>query len=137
MAETEDVAPGREDATLAVRARRAAAATGSGPRRRGRPSAALRVDEDNLEAQVAQLQRDLRSITTTLSRMGQTAGQELKSEAERRAHELADRGQSAIDSAQDEFGAVERQVKDMIRDKPLTAVFGAMALGFMIAVITR
>jgi ElaB/YqjD/DUF883 family membrane-anchored ribosome-binding protein len=136
MAETEDVAPGRSDDTPAPRARRAAAAT-TGTRRRGRPSAALHVDTDSLEAQVSQLQSDLKSVTTTLSRMGQSAGQQLKSEAGRQAHELADRGQSAIESAQDEFGAVERQVKDMIREKPLTAVFGAMALGFMIAVITR
>lgn len=123
-----DEAPARANggaphaATAAPRRRAAAASSGT---RRPR-SAALKVDADSLEGQVAQLQQDLKSITTTLGRMGHTAGDE-----------LAARGQSAFESAQDEFGAVERQIKDAIREKPLTAVAGAIALGFLIAVITR
>jgi hypothetical protein len=42
-----------------------------------------------------------------------------------------------MENAQDEFSAFEKQIKDTIREKPLTAVAGAMALGFLIAVITR
>jgi len=132
MADTDDVAPTRANGSPTSHStapRRASA-------RRGR-SAALKVEADSLEDQVAQLQQDLKSITTTLGRMGQTAGKELKSTARARADDLAARGQSALDTAQDEFGAFERQIKDTIRDKPLTAVAGAVALGFLIAVITR
>ena len=50
---------------------------------------------------------------------------------------LADRGQSALDAAQDEFSVFEKQIKDTIRETPLTAVAGAVALGFILAVITR
>lgn len=133
----DEVAPTRANgaapqSTTAPR-RRAAAASGA---RRSR-SAALKVEADSLEDQVAQLQQDLKSITNTLGRMGQTAGNELKSNARARADELAARGQSALDTASDEFGAFERQIKDTIREKPLTAVAGAIALGFLIAVITR
>jgi len=134
-----DEAPARANggaphaATAAPRRRAAAASSGT---RRPR-SAALKVDADSLEGQVAQLQQDLKSITTTLGRMGHTAGDELKSSARARADDLAARGQSAFESAQDEFGAVERQIKDAIREKPLTAVAGAIAIGFLIAVITR
>jgi hypothetical protein len=42
-----------------------------------------------------------------------------------------------IESAQDEFNAFEKQIKDTIREKPLTAVAGALALGFILAVVTR
>lgn len=139
MADNDDVAPARANSSAASHStsngprRRAAAASGTG---RGR-SAALKVEADSLEDQVAQLQQDLKSITTTLGRMGQTAGNELKSTARARADELAARGQSALDTASDEFGAFERQIKDTIREKPLTAVAGAIALGFLIAVITR
>jgi ElaB/YqjD/DUF883 family membrane-anchored ribosome-binding protein len=97
----------------------------------------VEAEADTLEAQVAQLQNDLKSITHTLSRMGSTAGNELKSTASARAEELTARGQSALDYAQDEFGAFEKQIKDTIREKPLTAVAGAIALGFVIAVLTR
>jgi ElaB/YqjD/DUF883 family membrane-anchored ribosome-binding protein len=135
MAETEDVAPSRASSTNGHRPRRSSAATGT--TRNSRASRAVEAEADTLEAQVAQLQSDLKSITHTLSRMGQTAGNELKSTASAQAEDLAARGQSAIDYAQDEFGAFEKQIKDTIREKPLTAVAGAIALGFVIAVLTR
>ena len=145
MADSEDTADKANGAAHAAaatvtRAARSARTTtrrvASRTRSRAR-SAALEVEADSLEDQVAQLQTDLRSITTTLQRMGSTAGNELKSSARARADELAARGQSALDSASDEFGAFERQIKDTIREKPLTAVAGAVALGFILAVITR
>lgn len=92
---------------------------------------------DDLEAQVAQLQADLKAITHTLTRLGEEKVGDVKSAAQHRAQSFADRGQAALDSAQDEFGAIEKQIKDTIRDKPLTAVAGAIALGFLLAVITR
>ena len=98
---------------------------------------AVGPDAETLDGQVAQLRADMSSIATTLSRMGSTAGNELKSQAQAQADELTARGQSALNYAQDEFGAIEKQLKDTIREKPLTAVAGAIALGFMLAVITR
>ena len=95
------------------------------------------MEADTLEDQVTQLQADLKSIASTLSRMGQTGATELKATASARADDLAARGQSALDHAHDEFGAFEKQIKDTIREKPLTAVAGAVALGFLLAVITR
>ncbi len=91
-----------------------------------RVRSAVEPDAESLEGQVAQLQNDLKSITATLNRMGQTAGSELKSS-----------GQSAISYAQDEFGQLEKQLKDTIREKPLTAVASAVAVGFILAILTR
>lgn len=91
-----------------------------------RVRSAVEPDAESLEGQVAQLQNDLKSITATLNRMGQTAGTELKSS-----------GQSAINYAQDEIGQLEKQLKDTIREKPLTAVASALAAGFILAVLTR
>lgn len=93
--------------------------------------------EDDLETQIAELQADIKSITKTLQRMGQTTVSGVKSEAMSRAHELADRGQSMLDSAQGEFNSLERQLKDTIREKPLTAVAAAIGMGFLIAIMTR
>ena len=128
MADTEDAAP-----TRAATTPRRSAAANSGTRR-GRSSAA---NSDTLEAQVAQLQSDLQSITRTLTKLGESRVDDVKSAAKTQAQHLIDRGQSALDSAQDEFGALEKQAKDIIREKPLTAVAGAIALGFVLAVITR
>lgn len=130
MADTEDMAPNR--ATAAKSPRRAAANGAARPRR-----TAARVREEDLEKQISQLQSDLRGITTTLTRMGEHKVDEVRSTATRRASELRDKGEEMIESAQDEFNALEKQIKDVIREKPLTAVAGAIALGFLVAVITR
>ena len=126
MAETEAMAPSR------AAPRRNAA---NGATRTGRSSP--RAKPDDLEAQVAQLQNDLKAITHTLGRMGETTVGEVRSTAKARAAEIRGKGEELIESAQDEFGALEKQVKDTIREKPLTAVAGAIALGFVLAVITR
>jgi ElaB/YqjD/DUF883 family membrane-anchored ribosome-binding protein len=91
-----------------------------------RIKSAVAPEAESLEAQVAQLQNDLKSITDTLNRMGHTAGNELRAT-----------GQSALNYAHDEFGQLEKQARDTIREKPLTAVAGAVAVGFMLAVLTR
>lgn len=95
------------------------------------------VTNASLEAQVSQLQNDLKSITQTLARMGENKVDDVRINAQRGARTLADKGQAALDSAQDEFEVIEKQVKDTIREKPLTAVATAVAMGFLLAVITR
>jgi ElaB/YqjD/DUF883 family membrane-anchored ribosome-binding protein len=102
------------------------------PRRR-----VARVKADDLEAQVEQLQADLRSITHTISRMGELGVDEVKTRAKNTAQHVVHSGQSAVETAQDEFSQFEKQIKDSIRDKPLTAVAGAIALGWVLAAVTR
>ena len=126
MADTAEMAPTRATP-------RRAAANGAAPRARRAP----RPKSDDLEAQVTQLQNDLKSITQTLTKMGESKVGEVRGAAKNRAAEIRDRGEEMIESAQDEFNALEKQVKDVIREKPLTAVAGAIALGFILAVITR
>ena len=111
----------RAASTAATRARRATS----------------RAKADDLEAQVSKLQDDIKSIAQTLTRMGENKVGEVRGMAKNRAAEIKGKGEELIESAQDEFGAFERQIKDTIREKPLTAVAGALALGFLIAVITR
>jgi ElaB/YqjD/DUF883 family membrane-anchored ribosome-binding protein len=134
MAESDTAAESRPNG-----ASRTAAATAA---RAARPAAnrtrrANRAKADDLEAQVAQLQDDLKSIAQTLTRMGEGKVDEVRSLAKRRAADIKGKGEELVETAQDEFGAFERQIKDTIREKPLTAVAGALALGFLIAVITR
>jgi ElaB/YqjD/DUF883 family membrane-anchored ribosome-binding protein len=128
------MAPARATNSSTAAARRAASARGGSSRSR---RASSRASSDDLETQVAQLQSDLKSITQTLQRMGEDKMGEVRSGAKQRVAELKDKGEELLDTAQDEFGAFEKQIKDTIREKPLTAVAGAMALGFLLAVITR
>ena len=130
MAETEATAPARTATTSARRA-----ANGSAPATRARRTS--RAKADDLESQIAQLQADLKSITHTLGRMGESKVDEVKGMAKSRAADLRGKGEEMLETAQDEFNAFEKQIKDTIREKPLTAVAGALALGFILAVVTR
>ena len=103
----------------------------------GNGSHRRRTREEDLETQVNQLRDDIKSISNTLTRMGQSTVKDVQNNARQRAQNLADRGQSMLEEAQGEFGSLERQLKDTIRDRPLTAVAGAIAVGFLIAVMTR
>ena len=69
--------------------------------------------------------------------MGEDKVGEVQGMAKRRAADLRGKGEEMLESAQDEFNAFEKQIKDTIREKPLTAVAGALAMGFILAVITR
>ena len=130
MADTADMAPAK-----ATNSTRRASANGAAPAARRRST--TRAKTDDLEAQVAQLQNDIRSITRSIASMGEHRVDQVRSAAKSQASNLFQRGQEAFSGAQDEFGEVEKQIKDTIRAKPLTAVAGAVALGFLIAMISR
>ena len=125
MASTTDMAPNR---TTKAPTRRAA----NGPRR-----AAARHREDELSAQVHQLQADLKAIAATLAGLAEDKVNDAQKIAKREVKNLARNGQNAVEDVQDEFGQLEKQIKDTIREKPLTAVAGAIALGFVLAVVSR
>lgn len=93
--------------------------------------------EQELEAQVAQLQDDLKSITETLRKLtGEKAG-EVKDLAQTELRQLKQRGQDLIEDAQGQAVEYEKQLKDTIREKPLTAVATAAGIGFILALLTR
>ncbi|MBN9315528.1 MAG: hypothetical protein J0I99_07320 [Devosia sp.] len=126
MAATTDMAPNRSATPTRRAANGARRSTARAPQR-----------DDDLSAQVQQLQADLKAIASTLTGLAEDKVNEAQSVAKREARHLAKVGQQAVGDAQDEFGQLEKQIKDTIREKPLTAVAGAIALGFLLAVISR
>lgn len=136
MASTPDMAPNRSSnggTTSRSPARRPSSSRSAA----SRAAAASRSREPDLEAQVQQLQTDIKAIASTLAGMAEEKVGEAQSAAKRELRNLKAQGQSAVEEAQDEFGQLEKQIKDTIREKPLTAVAGAIALGFILAVVSR
>lgn len=115
------------------------APTGTTTRKAGtaasRPPAKTR--EQELEAQVAQLQSDLKSITETLRKLTGEKAVEVRDIAEAEFRHLKRRGKHMVEEAQDQAGEYEQQLKDTIREKPLTAVATALGVGFVLALLTR
>lgn len=96
-----------------------------------------RTREEELEDQVSQLQSDLKAISKTLSKLTGEKVDEAKDYASAEFRQLKRRGQHMLDDAQDQAGEVEQQLKDTIREKPLTAVATALGIGFVLALLTR
>ena len=118
MATTSDLAPGRNPAARASRA--------SG-----------KVREAQLEAQVAQLQDDIKAIAATLARLSNDKVNEVKAVAKSEAHHLQRQAENVVEDVQDQASALEKQLKDTIREKPLTAVASAVGIGFILALLSR
>lgn len=118
MASTTDMAPGASRKSAASRAQ-------------------VKTREQELEDQVAQLQSDLKSISETLRKLtGEKAG-EVRDIAEAEIRHLKRKGQHLVEEAQDQAGEYEQQLKDTIRQKPLTSVATAVGVGFVLALLTR
>ena len=124
MASTTDMAPTRPAAKRAANGTRS-----SRPRKR--------VRDDNLEDQIAKLQTDLKTIAATIAGLADEKMSEARGLAKSEARSLLRSGQEKVSEIQDEFGHMEKQIKDTIREKPLTAVAGAIAIGFCLALLTR
>jgi ElaB/YqjD/DUF883 family membrane-anchored ribosome-binding protein len=110
---------------------------GSTSKRAAAASASASTRGRDLEEQIEQLQQDLKGIAATLAGLAGDKVTEARGVAEKEARHLARTGQHAVDEVQDELGQLERRLKDTIREKPLTAVAGALALGFLLAVVSR
>ncbi|MHA6691078.1 DUF883 family protein [Devosia sp. A449] len=108
------------------------------PTRKPRNSrASSKAREAQLEDQVAQLQSDLKSIGATLARLSNEKVSEVRDAAKGEARNLQRQGQQVVEEVQDQASAMEKQLKDTIREKPLTAVASAVGIGFLLAVLMR
>ncbi|WP_137152935.1 DUF883 family protein [Devosia sp. FKR38] len=117
MATTSDLAPSR---------RKAAASRASAKAR-----------EEQLEDQISQLQNDLKSIAATLSKLTGEKVTEARDVAKTELRHIQRQSQHVIDDVQDQASVVEKQIKDTIREKPLTAVAAAVGIGFILALLSR
>ncbi|HEY4203020.1 MAG TPA: DNA gyrase subunit B [Devosiaceae bacterium] len=93
--------------------------------------------EEQLEAQIARLQDDIKSIATTLSRLSGEKVAEARDTAKGEYRHLMQQGKDAIGAVGDQASDLETQLKDTIREKPLTAVAGAIGIGFLLAILSR
>ncbi|HEY0920364.1 DUF883 family protein [Devosia sp.] len=112
------------------------------PSRKRRPATASRTTEapakdESLEAQVARLQEDIKGIAASIAGIAEDRLADARGMARRETRNLVRSGQQAVEGMTDEVGQLEKQLKDAIREKPLTAVAGAVAVGFLLAMITR
>lgn len=118
MATTPDLAPTRTAKAAGTRAR-------------------SKAREVQLEDQIAQLQADLKGIASTLAKLSGDKVNEVRDIAKSEARHLQRQGQHVVEDVQDQASQLEKQLKDTIREKPLTAVASAIGIGFVLALLSR
>ena len=94
-------------------------------------------NEQALEDQIAKLQDDVRAIASSLSKLSENKISEARATAKKQVRNLVDSGHSVADDLTDQVNAYEGQLLEAIRDRPLTAVAGAIGVGFLIALLSR
>jgi len=127
MAATSEMAPTRT---------RKSSSSGNGGRGNARASRTA-TDDERLEEQIARLQEDLKAIAASIAGLAEEKVSDARGLAKHEARQFVRAGQHAVEEVTDEFGHMEKQIKDTIREKPLTSVAGAIALGFLLAMLSR
>jgi ElaB/YqjD/DUF883 family membrane-anchored ribosome-binding protein len=102
-----------------------------------RGSARSARTQESLEDQISKLQDDIKSIGASLSKLSDQKVSEARSTAKTQYRSLVKSGQHVVDDLTDQVGAYEGQLVEAIREKPLTAVAGAIGIGFLIAMLSR
>jgi len=93
--------------------------------------------EQSLEDQVARLQDDIRTIGASLAKLSDQKISEARGNARVQYSNLVASGQHAVGDLTDQVTAYENQLAGAIREKPLTAVAGAIGVGYLIAMLSR
>jgi hypothetical protein len=109
----------------------------NGSSRSAAQAAKEEAESAELQAQIIQLQNDIKGIAATLAGMAESKVSDAQRLAKAEARNLAKSGQQAVEAVEDEFEQIEQQIKDSIRARPLTAVIGAAAVGYLLAALSR
>lgn len=130
MSTTPDMAPARRKSSASETSSASGASAAMG-------ASLDKSREDELEAQVAQLRSDLQAIGETLKKLTTEKASEAKDLAQTELSHLKRKGEHLVADAQNQAEEYEQQLKDTIREKPLTAVATALGIGFVLALVTR
>jgi ElaB/YqjD/DUF883 family membrane-anchored ribosome-binding protein len=115
----------------------ASPATRRPSRRRRAPAAAATSSEERLEEQIGRLQEEIKAIGGTLAKLTDEKLKEARSTARTQYRSAVQSGQNVVDELSEQGSSYESQLTEAIRERPLTAVAGAIGVGFLIALLSR
>lgn len=95
------------------------------------------ADGQVIEAQIAQLQADLKAIADSIATLANDETHLAKASALSEFEHLAANGKKMFNGLESELLNVEGELKKTIRAKPLTAVLGAVVIGYILALLSR
>jgi len=92
---------------------------------------------EELEAQIAELKREIASLTKGIAAFGSAKVDDYKAGAEKLASDAIAASVRAMEDARDEAVSLERDFERHVRAKPLQSIGIAVGVGFLAALLTR
>ena len=93
--------------------------------------------EDRLEDQISRLQEEIKAIGGSLARLTDEKISEARGNAQAQYRSAVKSGKNVVDELSEQVNSYEGQLVEAIRERPLTAVAGAIGVGFLIALLSR
>lgn len=93
--------------------------------------------EERLEDQISRLQEEIKAIGNSLAKLTDQKIGEVRGNAKAQYRSALRSGQNVVDELSQQVNTYEDQLAEAIRERPLTAVAGALGVGFLIALLSR
>ncbi|NRG17948.1 DUF883 family protein [Rhizobiales bacterium] len=91
----------------------------------------------DVEAQIRKVRAEIATLAETISAVGSSKAGELRGEAERRAAQLAGKGEDMVAGLEQELADLERSLKKTVREKPFISLGAALLAGVMAGLLLR
>lgn len=98
---------------------------------------AAKATPEDLEAELAQLRKDIARLTEQLAVTGEHGYAAARRAAEEGVEQLRVKGEAAVDVLRSNVNDVERQIVDAVREKPFTSLAIAAGIGYLFALLSR
>lgn len=95
------------------------------------------ADARHLQEQIAQLQGDLRAIAAALAKISGDTVADFRERAEEEYQHATSKGRYMFDDVSTQASDMEQSLKRTIRERPFTAVAGALGIGYLLALLSR
>lgn len=112
-------------------------ATATGTAEKKTRTAARKIDETQVRAQVERLRSDLAGLKSAIADYSVDRAGELGAAAKETASDVSEQTRRAVENLSDELAALERQLVDHVRRRPLQSVGIAAAAGVLIALLLK
>jgi ElaB/YqjD/DUF883 family membrane-anchored ribosome-binding protein len=91
----------------------------------------------DVQQQLEKLSHDISELTKIVAAFGNAKVKEAGDRASMLGADMAERSNQAIEATRSSIAAMEQDLEEQIRSRPLQAVGIAAAIGFLAAIVTR
>jgi ElaB/YqjD/DUF883 family membrane-anchored ribosome-binding protein len=101
------------------------------------PNPETEMPQSDIEVQLQKLRTDMAALAKTVASYGADTAGAYTAKVRQGANEAIEASQTAFDGIRTDFVALESEVANRVRARPLQAVGLAIGIGFLLALVSR